>query len=185
MVLFISFLRVLRIVTVWRMSDLIDELTIYLKSASYYIIFIKAIVIWFIIGHLMTSSWYYFCSIVQRDYVKDTWPIQQELLNKKFWEKYLRSYYFMLNVATGVGSGDMVPHNEGERFFITLIMTAGDLLWQFGFGLLIFFWGLERKQNDKKDLEDKINVMHKLMEANEDSNFSKLRMEKYFAYLIY
>jgi hypothetical protein len=44
---------------------------------------------------------------------------------------------------------------------------------------LIFFWGLERKQNDKKDLEDKINVMHKLMEANEDSNFSKLRMEKY------
>jgi hypothetical protein len=35
----------------------------------------------------------------------------------------------MSNVATGVGSGDMVPQNEGERFFFTIIMTAGDLLW--------------------------------------------------------
>jgi hypothetical protein len=35
----------------------------------------------------------------------------------------------MLNVATGVGSGDMVPQNEGERFLISMIMTTGDLLW--------------------------------------------------------
>ena len=75
MVLFISLLRVLRVVTVWRMSDLIDELTIYFKSASYYIILIKAVVIWFNIGHLMTSTWFFFCSIVERDYVKNTWPI--------------------------------------------------------------------------------------------------------------
>jgi hypothetical protein len=74
MVLFISLLRVLRVVTVWRMSDLIDELKIYFKSANY-IILIKAVVIWFNIGHLMTSAWFFFCSIVERDYVKNTWPI--------------------------------------------------------------------------------------------------------------
>ena len=111
------------------MSDLIDELTIYLKSASYYIILIKAVVIWFIIGHLMACSWYFFVKVIERDYVEKTWAFEQKLLGQKLWRPYLRCYYFMLNVATGVGSGDMVPQNEGERFFITIIMTAGDLLW--------------------------------------------------------
>ena len=67
-VILISLLRVLRTVTIWRMYGLIDELTTYLKSASYYIILIKAILIWFSIGHLMSCSWFFYVNIFERNY---------------------------------------------------------------------------------------------------------------------
>jgi hypothetical protein len=66
----------------------------------------------------------------------------------------------MLNVATGIGSGDMFPSNELERFFISILMTTGDVLWSFGFGLIVYFWGLKRSMNERKeDLENKINAL--------------------------
>ena len=159
-VLVVSAFRLLRVISIWRMFELIDELTVYLKSASYYIILIKAAAIWFIIGHLMVCAWYYVVAIVERDRTKDTWAIQQELPSKNRAEKYLRSYYFMLNVATGIGSGDMFPSNELERFVISCLMTTGDVLWSFGFGLIVFFWDLKQSTNNKKvDLESKINAL--------------------------
>ncbi len=75
-ILLISLLRVLRVVTIWRMYDLIDELTTYLKSASYYIILIKAVVIWFNIGHFMSCSWYFYVNTLERNYFKNTWEMQ-------------------------------------------------------------------------------------------------------------
>lgn len=147
----ISALRVLRAISIWRGFDLIDEFTVYLKSASYYIILIKAIVVWFIQGHLMVCAWYFLVNIVER-HKTNTWIHLQKLSDKHYWEKYLRSYYFMLNIATGIGSGDMTPANESERFWISIFMTMGDVLWCFGFGLIFYFWGLNRKMNRKAEI---------------------------------
>jgi hypothetical protein len=74
-VLLISALRVVRVVSSWRMFELIDEFTIYLKSASYYIILIKAVSIWFTIGHHMVCAWYFLNSVVERDRTEYTWAI--------------------------------------------------------------------------------------------------------------
>jgi len=83
--LFISFLRVSRVASVWRMSDIIDSLNIYLKSMSYYIILIKAVIIWFIIGHLMACAWFFFSRFVEREYIEKTWVFEQKLLDKNLW----------------------------------------------------------------------------------------------------
>ena len=92
----------------------------------------------------------------------------------------------MLNVATGVGSGDMFPSNEFERLIISILMTTGDVLWTFGFGLIIYFWGLKRSyDNRKQDLESKIIALEELMNANEIKEHAKQRMEKYFAFYFY
>lgn len=184
-VFFISALRLLRMVSSWRMFMLIDEFTIYLKSASYYVILIKAVSIWFGFGHFMACSWYFLNSVVERDRKELTWAIEQDLPNRSTAERYLLSFYFVLNIVHA-GSGDMMPYNELERLVTTILITLGDVLWSFGFGLIAYFWELKRSMTERKEsLENKINALQELMDAKEISNNSKPRIEKYFAYHFY
>jgi hypothetical protein len=70
--------RVLRVLNAWKMLSLLDEFTIYFNTASYYIILIKAIVVWFIQGHLMGTFWYFVVNICERDW-ENTWKKNQGL----------------------------------------------------------------------------------------------------------
>lgn len=158
----INLLRVSRAITIWRGLSLIDEFTVYLKT-SYYIILIKAIVIWFIQGHIMACSWVYLCIVIERN-VTNTWFNQQELGDKTYAEQYLRAYYFSLNIATGIGSGDMIPQNDLERFCMSVFMTVGDVIWVFGFGLIWSFWGL-KVQDKKEQVHHRIKQLQELMDA--------------------
>jgi len=62
-----------------------------------------------------------------------------------------------LNIGTGIGSGEMIPTNEVERFCFNIIVTVGDAFWSFGFGLLFIFWGLSRRMDHTKEIRNKIN----------------------------
>jgi hypothetical protein len=43
-----------------------------------------------------------------------------------------------------------------------MMMTVGDVLWTFGFGLLIYFFGLDRTLNTKAEVENKIHQISAL-----------------------
>lgn len=182
-VLIIAFLRFLRVTNIARGFSLVEEFTVYLTSASYYIILIKAVTIWFIQIHLLSCGWYFFSSMGENR-LSLTWSIQQELSAKSLSEKYLRCYYFTLNIATGIGTGDMLPQNELERLGITVFMLLGDTTLPLGFGLLIYFWSLTRQMNLKAEVEEKIkNIQH--LDQNQTTLESKQRMERFFAYQYY
>lgn len=62
----------LRVLSVGRGLTLIEEFTVQLTSASYFIILIKAVAIWFNIGHIMGCAWFYLNTVIERDKSK-TW----------------------------------------------------------------------------------------------------------------
>ena len=165
-VLLISLLRVTRVIGIWRGIDLIDRLGIYLKTANYYVVLIKAVCIWFLLGHLMACGWYFLVNIIERN-AAWTWRNQQNLLDKNVAEQYLRAYYFTINIATSIGSGDMIPQNDLERFCFCIVMTVGDSIWIFGFGLIYLFWGLQRKMDPTIELRRKIKQLEELLNAYE------------------
>jgi hypothetical protein len=97
----------------------------------------------------------------------------------------LRVYYFTLNIGTGIGSGDMVPQNELERLWFSLFRSSGDVLWAFGFSLIMYFWTLEETMDPKREIRLKIKQLEELMDSYEISAAKRHMMEKYFAYQFY
>jgi len=155
-VILISIIRGTRVVTTVRGIDLIDRMSIYLKAANYYVVLIQAVSVWYLLGHFIGCGWYFWVNVIERD-VASTWKNQQELGDKTFAEQYLRVYYFVLNIGTGIGSGDMIPQNEVERFIFNIVMTVGDAIWCLGFGLIFLFWGLQRRMDPTVNLRRKIH----------------------------
>lgn len=96
----------------------------------------KAVLMFYLPGHWLACAWYFLCAVIERG-KKNSWIYQQNLQNQSILDCYIRSYYLTINIATSVGSGDMYPNTELERFGVTLMMTVGDVLWSFGFGLII------------------------------------------------
>lgn len=110
----ITVCRMTRVVSIFRGLSLIEEFTVQLTTASYFIILIKAFAIWFIIGHLMGCGWFYLNQVIENG-KEFTWLNVQELYDTTRAEQYLRVYYLILNIGTGIGTGDMLPQNELER----------------------------------------------------------------------
>lgn len=98
-------------------------------------------------------------------------------------EKYLRVYYFTLNIGTGTGTGDMLPQNELERLGFILFMLAGDVFFVFGFGLIIYFFSLQRGDSNE-EVEQKIRQIHQLG-SNKTQAEQQKRIQSYFAFLHY
>lgn len=107
-----------------------------MNHASYYVRLAKAVLMFFLPGHWIACAWFFLCLIIEADR-KDSWVYQQNLQNSSTVDRYIRSFYLTINIATSVGSGDMYPNTELERLGVTIMMTAGDVLWSFGFGLII------------------------------------------------
>jgi len=135
-VLILSFLGLVRMISVWRTMELIQEFEVYVHRASYYFRLSKAVLMFYLPGHWLACAWYFLCAVIERGKT-NSWIYQQNLQNQSILDCYIRSYYLTINIATSVGSGDMYPNTELERFGVTLMMTVGDVLWSFGFGLII------------------------------------------------
>jgi len=151
----VSVFRMMRGLSIFRGLSLIEELTVQLTSGSSFFILIKAAAIWFIIGHLISCSWFYLQTIIQQNKEK-TWLNQQQLGDKTIAERYLRVFYFTCNIGYGIGTGDMIPQNELERLGIIFIMTSGDVFFVFSFGLIIYFFALQIN-NPREEIEKKIS----------------------------
>jgi hypothetical protein len=153
-----------------------------MNQASYYVRLAKAVLMFFIPGHWIACTWFFLCLVVERDRT-DSWIFQQNLQDKPTLDRYIRSYYLTINIATSVGSGDMYPNTELERFAVTIMMTVGDVLWSFGFGLIIQFWQMSKEDDSHKAIFDqKMGQVQQFIERQKVSIGQKQRMEKYFAY---
>ncbi len=69
-------------------------------------------------------------------------------MNASLARQYLMTIYFVMNIVSSVGYGDMYARNDLERIFIVFMMNLGDALFAVAFGLLAAITMNKSKQSD-------------------------------------
>ena len=65
-----------------------------------------------------------------------SWAEEESLLDASLARQYLLTIYFVMNIVSSVGYGDMYARNDLERIYIVFMMNLGDALFAVAFGLL-------------------------------------------------
>ena len=151
----IVLLRIIRIISCWQAVMIFSQFEVYLKKHNFLMGILKASMMLFFLGHLITCSWFFVNNILERD-VELTWAIANNLQDKSIIGKYLLCYYTVLNVVTSVGYGDMYPVTDMERMFFILMINTGDVLFALAFGLLAQITMEKKVQNENEAFIEKM-----------------------------
>ena len=89
----------------------------------------------YFLWHWTACLWYFINSNIEKDW-DHCWMKDHGLQNKTIKDQYLMSFYFVMNVVSSVGYGDMYARNDLERMYIVFMIDLGDALFALAFGLI-------------------------------------------------
>lgn len=102
-------------------------------------------------------------------------------INDNWIERYLLSFYWAITTLCTVGYGDFTPKSLLEIFFVSCIMLLGTLV--FGYTLNSVGILINRLDQRKKDLVEKMNIIDEFMHKNGVNETLKLKVKKYLHYV--
>ena len=105
------------------------------RKFSPYLKFLKTIGSFGLLAHCTSCAWFYTNKFIE-DESDYTWIKYQHLEHEKLYICYLMSIYYVINVVTSCGYGDMFPMTNKERIFTCLMINTGDLLFAVIFGIV-------------------------------------------------
>jgi hypothetical protein len=88
-----------------------------------------------IITHVFACLWYFLAR--WNDFSPDTWVAQENYHNESDFTKYIFCFYFIIQVLTTVGYGDMTIVSSSEKILAIFIMMVGVITFSFAFGSLM------------------------------------------------
>ena len=110
----------------------------------------KNILFIFILGHLTVCSWAFLVGVIERNYAYN-WYNNQNLMDKHYYEIYLRNWYAIANMVSSVGSGDIYGVTDLERMFLAFTFTSADIFFALAFGLLAEITTNVRENNESEN----------------------------------
>jgi hypothetical protein len=117
-------LRMLRMFMVIKLPKITSQLERAKRGFSFFIQVIKSAVAFYFLWHWTASAWFYLNKYVEGDGV-NTWIQDQNLNQQKLSQQYLMSVYYIINIVTSVGYGDMFPMTNIERLFTCFLINTG------------------------------------------------------------
>lgn len=88
-----------------------------------------------IVTHVFACLWYFLAK--WNDFSPDTWVVQENYQDEDNFTKYIFCFYFIIQVLTTVGYGDMTIVSSGEKVLAIIIMMVGVITFSFAFGSLM------------------------------------------------
>lgn len=98
----------------------------------------RAIGFFFLIGittHIFACLWYFLAK--WNNFDPDTWVARTGFQDEDVATTYIFCYYFIMQVLTTVGYGDISIYSSSEKILVILIMMIGVVVFSFAFGSLI------------------------------------------------
>ncbi|CAI2381154.1 unnamed protein product [Moneuplotes crassus] len=98
----------------------------------------RSITFLFLIGittHVFACIWYFLSKWY--DFSHDTWVYRTGLADATDFNAYIYCFYFIIQVLTTVGYGDITIHSSTEKLVIMIIMLVGVVVFSFAFGSLL------------------------------------------------
>ncbi|CAI2376813.1 unnamed protein product [Moneuplotes crassus] len=85
--------------------------------------------------HVFACIWYFLSK--WNDFGPDTWVYNTGLVDATNFNAYIYCCYFIIQVLTTVGYGDITIHSSTEKLLIMMIMLVGVIVFSFAFGSLV------------------------------------------------
>ena len=131
----ITTLRLTRCLLLITTPKLLSQVEMTFRSLEFTIKMSKAFVSFLILWNSVACAWYYTNTFIE-DESAFTWIRYQQLVNEKLYLCYLMALYYVLNIVTSVGYGDMFPMTNTERLFTCFMINTGDALFAVIFGIV-------------------------------------------------
>lgn len=97
-------------------------------------------------------------------------------------EQYLRSYYCVINIVCTVGSGDMFPCTDPERWFFSYMVMFGDCMFAVAFGLITNVALQISMKDEVKFFQEKIYEIKVFMQSFKLKQSGEHRIEQFYAF---
>lgn len=128
----ISFLRLLRIAAVMRIPSILEKVEVHSRHLSSSLNVVKAAFFLILLTHWSSCFWFY----VNLQESGDNWVDYVGANSVSLAEQYLYAAYFIMQTATSLGYGDMIPTTDTERLVYCFLIMIGDALFAVAFGLI-------------------------------------------------
>eukprot|EP00357_Protocruzia_adherens_P001203 CAMPEP_0115029576 /NCGR_PEP_ID=MMETSP0216-20121206/37099_1 /TAXON_ID=223996 /ORGANISM="Protocruzia adherens, Strain Boccale" /LENGTH=919 /DNA_ID=CAMNT_0002406219 /DNA_START=122 /DNA_END=2880 /DNA_ORIENTATION=- len=177
--LVIAGLRVIRLISAARILALLDNIEIRFRSLETVLAIFKTILFFFYLWHWSACVWFFINTKVEDEDVF-TWYDYNQIEKKRFSEQYLYAIYFVMNIVTSVGYGDMFGTTDLEKLTTIFIILIGDALFAVAFGMLASI-SMESRDDDEVYLQ--IKTQSEFFEKFEVPKSLGQRIEQYHAYM--
>ena len=128
-------LRLLRCLLLITMPRSLSEFDMVFRGIENWLKLLKVFVFFFILWNAISCAWWWLNDEFEAE-DKTTWIRYHGLDNSSFYIQFLMAVYYVLNIVTGVGYGDMFPLTNNERLFTCLMINTGDALFAVIFGMV-------------------------------------------------
>jgi hypothetical protein len=155
MVIVAMFLRLLRVISAWKMIAIQDRFFNDYKIPEMARNVMKTTLFFTILSHFTVCAWGFLLFVVEKDEPKN-WLIVMSLKDTPLPELYLRCFYAVMNIVTTTGSGDVYACTDLERIFFFCMITVGDVLFSLAFGFIANMTMLQTVQNDSNTFIEKV-----------------------------
>jgi hypothetical protein len=136
--MFVAAVRLFRNLAILNIVELFDKSQVYFKKLNNGIYIFKYFLLLYFQWHWAICLWWFINSKVEPVvYLNQTfWAKEFKLLDQSVGMQYLWSMYFIIKLVTGVGQGDQTPLTNVERGTAMFLITTGDILFCFVFGMI-------------------------------------------------
>jgi voltage-gated potassium channel len=178
----IYLLRMVRLVSVFRLPSLIHKFELYFKEFSDVIGALKAIFFMSVLMHWFSCLWFF---SVEAQEETNSWKVKENLDNNaQSSHKWVKSIYFVMNVTTGTGFSDSWPVTIVEICLTMLLILVGNILFAIAFGLLSSISQSIKPKTDSllEKFSSVFSLLQKFGLSRETSPNIISRLEAYYAF---
>jgi len=163
--IFVSLIQTVRVYSCFRAFSLFRQFEVKLKRYEVLLHILKAFLLLYYLWHLTACFWFFTNVSVEKEWA-NTWVNYVGLsMADSLAKEYLMSFYFVMNIVSTVGYGDMFALNDFERVVVILMINLADALFAVVFGLVAAISMRMQEQDEVKKFFDKMAQIEQFMEA--------------------
>lgn len=178
-IILVSIVRLLRLISLTRVMSLIEKIELRYREYSHYFTSLGAVLLMVGLWHWCGCFWYFVNNFIE-DESEITWIDYWALDETSVWEQYLYTMYFIMNLVSTVGYGDMFGMTDTERAVICLIISIGDGLFAFAFGLMSAL--AAGSESELQQYLERVKAAIGYLSGSSVPKSLMTRLEQYYAY---
>uniref|UniRef100_A0A7S1KDZ0 Cyclic nucleotide-binding domain-containing protein n=2 Tax=Vitrella brassicaformis TaxID=1169539 RepID=A0A7S1KDZ0_9ALVE len=175
------FLRLLRLVVVFRLPAIFIELERRVHFFAYHGQLLSAVLSLTLLWHFSSCIWY----SVGRE-TNGSWLDAYGLAHSDdrewsdLFQQVVASFYYTMVIVTSVGYGDIIPQTDRERIVATTLIVVGDALFAVAFGSVSA--AVQNSNIEQSQLSDRFNTIRNKMRFDGIPSSILTRTEFFFSY---